>query len=87
MDPLLPTLRKRKRYIIFGIISRDNIPKKILYNNILNICIELYGELELSKYGIVLISYENHIGIIRCWHNYIDKVLSILALIKSIENK
>lgn len=88
MDPLLPTLRKRKRYIaIYILFSNYIIHKNLLENLILNTSNILYGELETSKYGIYILKYENNIGIIRCWHDNIQQVLSILSIIRFVDTK
>lgn len=82
MDPLLPTLKKRKRYIAIGILSDEIITKKILNELIFNTSKIIYGEIETLKYGIYILKYNNNIGIIRCWHKYINQVLSILSIIR-----
>lgn len=82
MDPLLPTLKKRKRYIAIGVLSDEILTRKILNELIFNTSKIIYGEIETLKYGIYILKYNNNIGIIRCWHRYINQVLSILSIIR-----
>ena len=87
MKKLLPSLREKKRYLVYEIISKKSInfqtAKKAIYDNIS----KMIGELELGKAGIqILPDYEMQKGIIKVSNKYLDKLRASLALIDNINN-
>jgi len=86
MKPILPSLKEKKRYLSFDIISEgnfsvDEVSKAIEDSTYL-------GTLENSKAGIIFLKdkYKNNKGIIKTSHKYVDKVRTSLALIKDIDD-
>ena len=81
---LLPSLRERKRYILYKIEGIDFIEKEFLYNMIK----QFLGELGMSKAGIIILgNKKSGKGIIRVNNNYVDEVKTALALINNYNNK
>ena len=88
LNPLPPSLRKRKRYVVFDIISEN--PKKLhdvriaIWTSMLN----FLGENETSKANLWLISslfnYELQKAAIKVNHDMVGKVRAALTLIKEI---
>ena len=66
MRALLPTLKEKKRYILFEIISKDKITKDECGDAINKSCKELLGTLGCAKAGISFLkeTYKNNKGII-----------------------
>lgn len=86
---LLPSsLRERKRYIAFQVISENKIILPDLTNTIWHSLLNLLGELTTAqaKVWIMKNNYdeEKQIGLIRCSHRSVEHVRSALALIQRI---
>ena len=91
LNPLPPTLRERKRYVVFEIISEN--PKKLqevrmaIWNSILN----FLGENEASKMNLWLISslfnYDLQKAAIRVNHDMVGKLRAALTLVKEINGE
>ena len=85
---LSPTLREKKRYLVYEIISN----KKFMFNDVKNSIdagnIKFLGELGLAKAGIIHLeeAYNNNKGILRINNKYINEIKMSLSLIKSINN-
>ena len=89
MKPLLPTLKERKRYILFQITSTEKIEKKIVGDQVRKACLRFLGELGVAKAGVQFLpeTYKGGKGIIRVGHKYVDEVKAALALVKEINGK
>jgi len=83
IKPLKPSLRERKRYILYKIIGVDYIDKEFLYKMIKN----FLGELEIAKAGVMILNNNSNKGIIRVNHKYVDEVKMALALINNYNEK
>ncbi len=90
MKSLLPSLKEKKRYLTFKVISDKkfnfkDIEKTISLNNI-----EFNGVLNSSKTNINFIqdcfNFENQTGIIKVNNKYIDNTKASLTLIKYINS-
>ncbi len=91
IKPLIPTLREKKRYITFEIISKNHdFGLKDLEHSIKHEFKELYGIDGQAKAGIILISKRYDLakqkGIIRINNKYVDKLKLSLAMVKKIKN-
>lgn len=89
MKTLLPSLKEKKRYVVFDVISEQNLDKKDIENVIYNSCKNFIGEFSYSKTGINILSElgNNKKGIIRVNNKYVDYVKSSLMMIKEINGK
>jgi ribonuclease P/MRP protein subunit POP5 len=85
---LPPTQRRKHRYIKFQIISDDNIVYSDLETAIWNTMLDFYGEFGVSSMNLWFIKnlYDNkrQIGILRCEHKTVPKVLAGLGLIERL---
>jgi len=79
---LLPSLRERKRYVCFQVISENPISYSDLEEAIWNHLLDFYGE-----FGVSLIlpwihkelwNEKQQIGVIECRRNEVQKVLACL---------
>ncbi|MDO8741209.1 MAG: Rpp14/Pop5 family protein [Candidatus Woesearchaeota archaeon] len=89
LKAMMPSMRERKRYVAFQIISKEPIrPFKPVSDAIWQGCLRFLGELGAAKAGIWILAdkfnEENQKGLIRVNHKYVDDLKGALALIKSI---
>ena len=86
--PLPPSLRGRKRYIAYQVISEDKFILQDLINSIWHSLLNLLGELGASQADIWIAKdtwdEKKQIGIIRCSHDNVEQVRAALALIERI---
>lgn len=83
MKRLMPTLREKKRYIVFETVNeKDRVITAV--NNALK---DFLGILGLSKVNPSVINFENGKGIIRINHAFKDEVITALSLIKDFKIK
>lgn len=85
---LPPSLRERKRYLVFEVISEREINKRELLEEIRNSIYSLYGDVGASESRIWLIGYEKKkdmgVGILRCAHDKVEEVRAALACIHTV---
>ena len=88
MKPLLPSLREKKRYVVFEIVG-NKIDKKKTEKEINSNLLKFLGELGVSRANIKIIgdSWENNKGVIRVKVKYLDELKMSLGLIKKLDNK
>ena len=82
MKPLLPSLREKKRYIVYKTISDNKIEPHQLQEAIKQQCLKFLGELGYAKAGIQIIKP----NIIRVDTKYLNETKMALGLIKDINN-
>ena len=88
IKPLLPSLREKKRYLAFEVLSEHNINQDKIMESIEESSSNLMGELETGKAGIQLVDeIHNNKGILRVNNKYLDKLKTSLLLVKEINNK
>jgi len=87
LKSLLPTLRERKRYLVFELIMEGQIKDfKAVKDEIIYSASSLIGDLGLSRANIRFIdekTRENK-GMIMVNHDFLDHLRASLALIRSI---
>jgi len=91
LKPILPSLREKKRYLAFNIISKDKITS---FNQIKNTITEsyktLFGEYGLAEAGLLFLKGKYNkttkTGLIRVNHKHTDKLKFALTMIKKINN-
>ena len=85
---LPPTLRNRKRYLAFRIISENKVNYNDLSNTIWHSILNFLGEFGSSEADAWIIkeSYkeDEQIGLIKCSHISVEKVRAALALVQRI---
>jgi len=90
--PVIPSLREKKRYLVYEIISKrkfntyQQVADTINYTSL-----QFLGELGYGNAGMMLIhdqwDYETQRGIIRVSHLYVNHMRSALMLIKGVNNE
>jgi len=85
MKVLPPTMRIRKRYVKFKIISEESIVYADLEHAVWNLYLDFYGEKGTSELDLWLVrnlyDEKEQTGVIRCNHMSVDKVLAGLGLL------
>jgi ribonuclease P/MRP protein subunit POP5 len=81
-----PSLRERRRYLVFEVISEREIERKELLKEIWDCIYSLYGDVGVSESKIWLIQYDKRagIGILRCAHKKVEEVRAALACLHSV---
>lgn len=92
LKPILPTLRERKRYLAFEILSKSKIKDfSSVSSAIWASLLSFLGELGASKAGIWVLSdkydADSQRGIIRVNNKYVNELKSSLSLIEDIGGK
>ena len=86
--PLPPALREKKRYVIFEIISEKPIEYGDFVSSVWNSMLEFLGEYGAAEAKLWLIQnlYEekSQKGVIKCGHEYVEKVRAFLSLIQIV---
>ena len=85
---LPPSLRGRRRYLAFHVISEEKILLQDLINTIWHSLLNFLGETGTSKANIRIIkdTYDEkrQMGILRCSHDSVEGARAALALIQRI---
>lgn len=92
LKPILPSLREKKRYLAFEVISKSGIYD---YNQIAGAIndslLQLIGQLGAGKAGIKFLedkfNQELQRGLIKVNHKHVDHLRASLALIKNINEE
>ena len=91
IKPLIPTLREKKRYVSFEILSRENFDFNSVKKTIIDEYKKLFGEKGIGDAGLIMLQNkyfpENNNGIIRVSHKKVDSLKLALATIQKINEK
>lgn len=85
MANLLPTLREKKRYLVYEVLSESAVKQQDAEANIKAAFHEFLGDLGMAKAGIMFLKdWENNKGIIKMSHKEVDNVKAALTLVKEV---
>lgn len=89
---LLPSLREKRRYLVFELISKTAIRDfKVVAQHIMAGCLAFLGQLGMAKAGIRILPKawkpELQRGIISVSHRYLDDLRAALLFIEHINGK
>jgi ribonuclease P/MRP protein subunit POP5 len=86
-----PTLKERKRYILFKIHSDTEISKDTIAKQCTEACLRFLGEFGCAEAGVQFLpetwDKKTQTGIIKTGHKWVDQTKSALILIKEINGK
>lgn len=90
--PLLPSLREKKRYVVFEIISKKKIKSfNVVGEEIWKSCLRFLGEYGCANANIKVLSEKwdakKQKGIIRINNKHVNELKLALMLIKKIEDE
>jgi len=85
---LLPSLRERKRYILFKLISEGQVSYPLLKELITSTILKFYGELTFGKFGLKFLDErwceKKQTGIVKCNHLYVQNIIVALGLLQRL---
>jgi ribonuclease P/MRP protein subunit POP5 len=85
---LLPSLRERKRYILFKVLSEQPINYSLFKELLNSTFLKLYGEFMFGKFDFKLLDErwieKEQVGIIKCNHKFVTNVIVTLGLLQRI---
>ena len=85
---LPPSLRSRKRYVVFEIVSEQPVKYEDLLDTIWSQMMNFLGELESAEAKMWLIQnlYDTtkQRGVIKCKHDYVEHIRAVLSLIQVV---
>ena len=89
LKPILPSLKEKKRYLSFEIISDSYFSADEVAKATSESILSFLGTLEAGKANILFLAdkYSSNSGVIKTNHRFVDKVRTALALIRTIDNK
>lgn len=91
IKPILPSLRERKRYLAFEIVSKNKIkPFSDVFAVIEANSLKLLGELGVADAGIMFMNkYDESLqrGLVRVNHKHVETLKTVLALTKTIHDQ
>ena len=87
MEPLLPALRKRKRYLAVEILSDSPIQRTSFISAVSASGCALFGDAGYSKFGVLVLGFEEDIGVVKCWHTAVSETIAALAFITNIDGQ
>lgn len=92
IKPILPSLREKKRYLAFEIVSKNKIDSfSSVSRAVWDYSLQFLGEKGVAQAGIWLLSdkYDpkTQRGLIRVSNKYVNDLKSVLTLIDKIENR
>ncbi|MFH0752423.1 MAG: Rpp14/Pop5 family protein [archaeon] len=83
LKALLPTLREKKRYIVFEVISKGIISQKAAHQAISIELQRFLGEFGMAKAGVIILKdWVKNKGILRVSNKEVDTVKSAIMLAK-----
>ena len=92
LKPVLPSLREKKRYLVFEVISKDKVKSfDAVSSAIWQSCMQFMGQLGAAKAGILPLenkwNSENQKGIMKVNNKYVDHARASLIFANKIDGK
>ena len=81
---LIPSLREKKRYLVFEVLSEGNFIYKDLRDAVISGFKELFGLDGLSKAGLEFVEYKENKGIIRVSAKGLDMLRASFCFVRKI---
>ncbi len=87
LKPLIPSLKEKKRYLAFEVISKNNIPFNSVKEKIISTYKEYFGIIGYLKANLnVLNEWKDNKGIIKIGNKYTDEAKASLTFINNIND-
>lgn len=84
---LRPSLREKKRYVVYQVHSQDNIDMAKVQPALVARIKELLGVFHASQAGIMPVKFKDDKGIIKCNHTAVDYIKSCFVMITTLNNQ
>lgn len=89
MKPILPSLKERKHYILFSVISSRKQKKDEISDIVMKACLAFLGEFGIAKAGVSFLKEtwddKKQLGTICVNTKYVDHVKVALSLITEVK--
>ena len=91
LKPILPSLREKKRYLVFEVISKEKIKNiEAVSGAISRAALQFLGQFGSAKAGILVLNNkwnaETQRGIMKVSHKHVDDVKASLVFARKIGN-
>ncbi|MCP3685882.1 MAG: hypothetical protein GY861_24810 [bacterium] len=90
MKRLLPSLREKKRYLVFEVISKSKLSRESAIKAIKQGMVGFLGEKDTAKANIAILNEWNsktQRGLMKVNRNYVDQIKGALCLVKKAGRK
>jgi RNase P/RNase MRP subunit POP5 len=92
MKPMLPSLREKRRYLVFEVVSKNKLSSASAVSSaVQRKTAEFLGELEAAKAGVHTLhdkwDSKKRKGVIRLNRKYVNHLKAALCMISRIENR
>ncbi len=92
IKPILPSLRGKKRYLVFEIISEQKIDNPNMVSEaILDSCHKYFGEMGMANAGLLVLNNkynnEKQRGVIKVNNKMLNNLKASLCFVKTINGK
>ncbi len=87
MKRLLPSLRAKKRYLAFELISEEPASRSDIVKEVISSASSLLGDVTTSDCDIKVLGFENGKGIIQCSHTKVKETRASLAAFTRINGR
>lgn len=87
MKRLLPSLRAKKRYLAFELISEGPVSRSDLVKEVMYSASSLLGDITTSECDIKVLGFEGWKGIIQCSHTKVKETRASLATLTRVNGK
>lgn len=87
MKRLLPSLRTRKRYLAFELISEGTASRNDLIKEVMSAASALLGDVVASECDIKVLGFEECKGIVQCAHIRVKETRAALTTLTRINGR
>ena len=84
MKPLPSSMRERKRYIVFEVLSTEKIDRSELIDELRSSASSLLGDVGAASCNLWMLDFDGRRGILRCAHDKTAMVRAVLATINRV---
>lgn len=85
---LLPSLREKKRYIVFSILAEKDLKFSDVKKAIEFKILQYIGEVGYARAGVIILPiFKKNTGIIKVSNKEVDKVKAAMALIEKVNDE
>ncbi len=86
LNPIPLSLRDRKRYVVFEILSEKTFSSKDISKALKEVFLQLFGEIGLAKmnYSFIEFNEKTQKGIVRCKHTALEETKTGILFLKEI---
>jgi len=84
---LLPSLRAKKRYLAFELISEGPVSRGDLVKEVMSSASSLLGDVTTSECDIKVLGFEDWKGIIQCSHTKVKETRASLTTLTRVNGK